>query len=103
MTRAANALRIATYNVHRCRGLDGRTRPERIAAVLSTIDADVVALQEVVGAGPRGGGQAEEIGAALGMGWIMSSARLLRGHQFGNVVLSRFPIAAYARSVLRRY
>src|SRR5437868_540368 len=27
-------LRIATYNVHRCRGLDGRTRPERTAAVL---------------------------------------------------------------------
>jgi endonuclease/exonuclease/phosphatase family metal-dependent hydrolase len=92
VTHAPDALRIATYNIHRCRGLDGRTRPERIAAVLSSIDADVVALQEVVGAGPRGGGQAEEIGAALGMGWIMSSARLIRGHQFGNVVLSRFPI-----------
>jgi endonuclease/exonuclease/phosphatase family metal-dependent hydrolase len=92
VTHVPDALRIATYNIHRCRGLDGRTRPERIAAVLSSIDADVVALQEVVGAGPRGGGQAEEIGAALGMGWIMSSARLIRGHQFGNVVLSRFPI-----------
>jgi endonuclease/exonuclease/phosphatase family metal-dependent hydrolase len=92
VTHAPDALRIATYNIHRCRGLDGRTRPERIAAVLSSIDADVVALQEVVGAGPRGGGQAEEIGAALGMGWIMSSARLMRGHQFGNVVLSRLPI-----------
>ena len=54
-----------------------------------------MALQEVVGAGPRGGGHAEEIGAALGMGWIMSSARLLRGHQFGNTVLSRFPITQH--------
>jgi endonuclease/exonuclease/phosphatase family metal-dependent hydrolase len=27
------------------------------------------------------------------MGWVMASARHLRGHQFGNVVLSRFPIA----------
>jgi endonuclease/exonuclease/phosphatase family metal-dependent hydrolase len=95
VTHTPIPLRIATYNIHRCRGLDGRTRPERIAAVLSSIDADVVALQEVVGAGPRGGGQAEEIGAALGMGWIMSSARLLRGHQFGNVVLSRYPIAEH--------
>jgi endonuclease/exonuclease/phosphatase family metal-dependent hydrolase len=95
VTHGSSVLRIATYNIHRCRGLDGRTRPERIAAVLSAIDADVVALQEVVGAGPHGGGQAEELGAALGMGWIMSSARLLRGHQFGNVVLSRFPIAAH--------
>src|SRR5258706_5299496 len=72
---ARPSLRIATYNVHRCRGLDGRTRPERIAAVLSAIDADVVALQEVVGAGPNGGGHAEEIGALLGIGWGMAPAR----------------------------
>ena len=95
MTHGPTALRIATYNIHRCRGLDGRTRPERIIGVLKAVDADVVALQEVVGAGPHGGGQAEELGAALGMGWIMSSARLLRGHQFGNMVLSRFPITQH--------
>jgi endonuclease/exonuclease/phosphatase family metal-dependent hydrolase len=95
VTHGATSLRIATYNVHRCRGLDGRTRPERIAGVLKSVNADVVALQEVVGAGPHGGGQAEALGAALGMGWIMSSARLLRGHQFGNMVLSRFPITQH--------
>jgi endonuclease/exonuclease/phosphatase family metal-dependent hydrolase len=93
VTQAARAtLRIATYNIHRCRGLDGRTRPHRIAAVLSAIDADVVALQEVLGTGPRGGSHAEELGAALGMGWVMAPARHRRGHQFGNAVLSRFPI-----------
>jgi endonuclease/exonuclease/phosphatase family metal-dependent hydrolase len=26
------------------------------------------------------------------MGWVMATARHLRGHQFGNAVLSRFPI-----------
>jgi endonuclease/exonuclease/phosphatase family metal-dependent hydrolase len=92
---AAVALRIATYNIHRSRGLDGRTRPERIAAVLGDIDADIIALQEVVGAGPRGGSHAEAIGAALGMGWVMAPARLLRGHHFGNAVLSRFPITQH--------
>ena len=40
-------LRIATYNVHRCIGRDGTESPERIAAVLREIDADVVALQEL--------------------------------------------------------
>jgi endonuclease/exonuclease/phosphatase family metal-dependent hydrolase len=86
------ALRIVTYNIHRCRGLDGRTRPDRIAAVLRSVDADVIALQEVVGSGPHGGGNAEAIGAALGMGWVMADARRYRGHQFGNAVLSRLPI-----------
>jgi len=88
-------LRVATYNIHRCRGLDGRTRPERIAAVLRAINADVVAIQEVVGAGPRGGGQIEDIGALLGMGWVMAPARHLRGHLFGNAVLSRLPITQH--------
>jgi endonuclease/exonuclease/phosphatase family metal-dependent hydrolase len=91
----AAQLRIATYNVHRCRGLDGRTRPDRTAAVLRAIDADIVALQEVIGAGPRGNSHAEALGAALGMGWVMAPARLLRGQHFGNAVLSRLPIAQH--------
>jgi endonuclease/exonuclease/phosphatase family metal-dependent hydrolase len=95
--RSPLVLRVATYNIHRCRGLDGRIRPERTADVLQTIGADVIALQEVVGAGPRHAGHAQELGAALGMGWVMAPARKLRRHEFGNVVLSRFPIAHHVR------
>lgn len=90
-------LRVATYNIHRCRGLDGRTLPRRICDVLAAVRADVIALQEVVGAGPRGADHAEEIGARLGMGWIMAPARHLRGHHFGNVVLSHLPIKHHAQ------
>jgi endonuclease/exonuclease/phosphatase family metal-dependent hydrolase len=85
-------IRIATYNIHRCRGLDRRVIPARTAAVLAEIDADVVALQEVIGSNATNPGHAEELGAALGMGWVMAPARHLRGHLFGNVVLSRLPI-----------
>lgn len=90
-------IRIATYNIHRCRGMDRRTVPSRIAEVIRELNADVVALQEVIGAGPTGAGQAEEIGAALGMGWVMASVRQLRRHQFGNVVLSRLPIVHHSQ------
>jgi endonuclease/exonuclease/phosphatase family metal-dependent hydrolase len=99
-TRSARThidVRVATYNIHRCRGMDRRTMPSRIAHVLKEIDADVIALQEVIGAGPAGEGQAEAIGAALGMGWVMASVRHLRHHLFGNVVLSRYPIANHSQ------
>lgn len=90
-------LRVATYNIHRCRGLDGRTNPARIAEVIRSIEPDVIALQEVVGAGASSAGHAEELGAMLGMGWVMAPARHLRGSLFGNVVLSRLPIRHHAQ------
>ena len=90
-------VRIATYNIHRCRGMDRRVDPSRIVDVLRDIDADVIALQEVIGAGPNDSGHAEEIGAALGMGWVMASVRHLRGHQFGNMILSHYPIRQHVQ------
>jgi endonuclease/exonuclease/phosphatase family metal-dependent hydrolase len=38
---------FASYNVHKCVGLDGRFDPARTVAVIKEIAADVVALQEV--------------------------------------------------------
>jgi endonuclease/exonuclease/phosphatase family metal-dependent hydrolase len=90
-------IRVATYNIHRGRGMDRRVRLERITAVLATIDPDVVALQEVIGPGLSGTGQAEALGAGLGMGWVMAATRELRRHQFGNVVLSRYPIREHTQ------
>ena len=40
------SLRVATYNVHACVGTDGRHDPDRVAAVIAELDADIVALQE---------------------------------------------------------
>ena len=90
-------VRVCTYNIHRCKGLDRRTDPARIARVIQSLNADVIAMQEVIGAGPGGTDQAQEIGAAVGMGWAMAPARELRGHLYGNVVMSRFPMRSHAQ------
>jgi len=39
-------LRIASYNIRKARGLDGRRDPGRVIDVLNGLDADVIALQE---------------------------------------------------------
>lgn len=88
-------LRVATYNVHKCLGLDRRRRPERIRDVLREIDADIVALQEVV---CRQGDedqhdQAHYLARELGMDFRLGENRQLEGAAYGNVVLSRYPIA----------
>lgn len=37
---------VASYNIHKCVGTDGRFDPGRIASVIAELDADVVAIQE---------------------------------------------------------
>src|SRR3569623_1699337 len=88
----SGTLRVATYNIHKCVGMDRRRRPERIAAVLQELDADIVCLQEVVHApnGPPRFNQAEELAAAMpGVGWSFGVTRPLQGGTYGNMTLAR--------------
>jgi len=81
-------LRLVTYNVHKCRGIDWRVRPARIVRVLREIDADVIAIQEILA------GQSAYIAAELGMSHVFGIARQHAGQDYGNAVLSRFPIVS---------
>ena len=91
-----SSFRITTYNIHKCQGLDRRVRPKRIADVLREIDADVVALQEVVGMdeAAREHNQVHSIAEELGMDFRIGENRRLRGGAYGNALLSRFEIVA---------
>jgi endonuclease/exonuclease/phosphatase family metal-dependent hydrolase len=40
------SITLASYNMHKAVGLDGRRDPQRVLKVLQEIDADIVALQE---------------------------------------------------------
>ena len=76
--------------------MDRRVRPKRIAEVLKQIDADIVALQEVVGMddAAREHNQVHAIADELGFDFRIGENRRLRGKAYGNAVLTRLPIAA---------
>ncbi len=46
-TEPAQTLRLASYNLHKCRGVTGPHCPERNLEVIAALDPDVIALQEV--------------------------------------------------------
>jgi endonuclease/exonuclease/phosphatase family metal-dependent hydrolase len=87
-------LRVMTYNVHGCVGIDGRHAPERIAEVIAEYEPDLVALQEVDVGRERSDrvDQPQQIGRLLGMEHVFSMACEMDGGQYGNAFLSRHPI-----------
>lgn len=89
-----NRIRIATYNIHKCVGLDRRFSPERIAEVLREFDADVIALQEVLchQNSDKRDHQAAFIADELGMDFYLGENRTIRGGLYGNAVLTRLPV-----------
>ena len=87
------SVRIATYNVHRAIGADGRTDPARVLAVLREIDADVYALQEVE-AHDDGADMLAWLGRELGFQAVPGTTLKRRDGHFGNGVLTRCPVNA---------
>jgi endonuclease/exonuclease/phosphatase family metal-dependent hydrolase len=94
---AMYSFRVATYNIHKCRGLDRRESPKRIAEVLKQIDADIVALQEVVGMdeGTHERNHVRAIAEELKLDFRIGENRRLHGGAYGNAVLAKLPIVAH--------
>ena len=85
---------VATYNVHRWTGINGRMRPDpaRAGIVIAELDADVIALQEVLR--PFGGEDPlEALADALGLHVAFAATRVHKRGELGNAILSRTPIA----------
>ena len=92
-TSRAN-LRVATYNVHGCVGMDRQRSETRIAEVIAEMSVDVVALQEL-DLGRRRSASADQTKMiAEQLGWYSHFYPAMRrdDEQYGNAILSRYEL-----------
>lgn len=88
------SVRILTYNVHSCIGLDGHHSPERIARIIARHTPDIVTLQEIDMNKKRTDkvDQACIIADYLKMHSYFYPTISVEEEQYGNAILSRYPI-----------
>ncbi len=87
-------LRILSYNIHHAEGVDGKLDVPRIAQVILSVKPDLVALQEVDKNTTRTGkvNQDIELAHLTKMNSVFGSNITFQGGQYGNAILSKFPI-----------
>jgi len=95
-------LRLGTFNIHGCRGRDGRYDVERVANCLRELD--FVGLNEVHGPNAwHARNHAQELGEQLDMAWLFAPTEERWWHdRFGNGLLCRYPVASWQRIPLAR-
>ncbi|MBU5348351.1 endonuclease/exonuclease/phosphatase family protein [Paenibacillus lautus] len=89
-----NDISLMTYSVRHGKGLDGHTKLHRIAEEIAKSNADVVALQGIDRYIPRSGfqDQLKKLSKQLGMYSCFSPSVNLLVSQYGNAILSNYPI-----------
>lgn len=87
-------LHVLTYNIHSGKGTDNVIDLPRLAKVIKSFSPDIVSLQEVDKLTTRSGkvDQAEELARLTGMNFIFGVSQKRWGGEYGNAVLSRFPM-----------
>ncbi len=97
--RLDSLLRVGSYNVHRCIGLDGLCHPQRIASVITELGVDIVGLQEVDSSlvSLEGSNQGEYLAKASGLNMLAGPTMFRNNGHFGNTLLTRFEILSSRR------
>ena len=100
---ATRPLRLATYNIHKFVGNDGRRDPSRIVQVLHEIDADIVCIQEFDARQSRGTILTlTDLENELGATALVHPTREGRRGYHGNLILTKFPAHAVERHDIGR-
>ncbi|MAE94183.1 MAG: endonuclease [Deltaproteobacteria bacterium] len=88
-------LTVASYNVHRWAGPNGVRAPDpaRAGFVISELDADIIALQEVLRPFEEDD-PLERLAEALHLHLAFVATRVHRRGEIGNAILSRWPITS---------
>jgi endonuclease/exonuclease/phosphatase family metal-dependent hydrolase len=94
----ARELTLATYNIHRCVGVDRRLNMSRIVDVLKEMNADVVGIQEIDSHSIYEEGHQLNFIARETHYHVVAGPTMFRSdREYGNALLTRYPI-----KVLRR-
>lgn len=90
-------LQVASYNIHRGFGRDGRYEPQRILQVLQELDADIIALQEVDLLRPGTPQILPWLAARTNLTAVAGMVQSKPEGDYGNALLTRFPIKEVRR------
>src|SRR5437868_4780815 len=102
-------MRLLTWNVQYCKGVDSRVDPARIAAEVRLANADVICLQEIAANFPDITGSDADQFQALARLFPEYTACPVSGvdvpgsagrSRFGNLILSRLPVGRVLRHSL---
>lgn len=94
---APRSFTAATYNIHRCYGMDGKYEPDRIVQVIRSLRADVIGLQEVDARVPAGFGMTQLEYITMFTKYRSLIGPCIRDPHgcYGNALLTRLPITDY--------
>ena len=85
-------MRVASYNIHRGIGRDGKYEPGRILRVLQEMDADILALQEVDLNGPGKIQLLPWLAKTMKMTAVAGPVLSRRDGDYGNALLTKFSV-----------
>jgi endonuclease/exonuclease/phosphatase family metal-dependent hydrolase len=98
ISQTPSAIRVVTYNIHAGKDAQRVDNLARVAAVIDSMDADVVLLQEVDRQTERSGrtDHFAELRRLTGMFGVFGKSLDFQGGEYGIAILSRWPLDSVA-------